>query len=83
MSKAIKIAKENEFKYIQLGLNIAYYRKLQVYTQEELAELTGISRSHISALEAPNIIHNISLEVLFNMSNVLCIEPYKLLIFRE
>ena len=51
MSKAIKIAKENEFKYIQLGLNIAYYRKLQGYTQEELAELTGISRSHISALE--------------------------------
>ena len=83
MSKSFKISKLNEFKYIQLGLNIAYYRKLQGYTQEELAELTGISRSHISALEAPNIIHNISLEVLFNMSNVLCIEPYKLLIFRE
>lgn len=83
MSKSIKISKQNEFKYIQLGLNIAYYRKLQGYTQEELAEAAGISRSHLSAIEAPNIIHNTSLEVLFNIANALKIEPYKLLEFRE
>lgn len=83
MSKSMKISKENEFKYIQLGLNIAYYRKLQGYTQEELAELSGISRSHISAIEAPNVIHNVSLEVLFNLAAALRIEPYKLLEFRE
>lgn len=81
MSKSSKIPREN--KYIQLGLNIAYYRKLQGYTQEELAELSGISRSHISAMEAPNIIHNISLEVLFNIAKALKIEPYKLLEFRD
>ncbi|SHM11009.1 helix-turn-helix domain-containing protein [Ruminococcus flavefaciens] len=50
MSRSMKISKENEFKYIQLGLNIAYYRKLQGLTQEELAEISGISRSHISAI---------------------------------
>ncbi len=83
MAKSIKISKCNEFKYIQLGLNIAYYRKLQGYTQEEFAELAGISRSHLSAIEAPNIIHNISLEVLFNIANALKIDPYKLLEFRE
>ncbi len=83
MSKSTKISKENEFKYIQIGLNIAYYRKLQGYTQEELSELSGISRSHISAIEAPNIVHNISLEVLFNIAKALKIEPYKLLEFRE
>ena len=83
MSKSTKISKENEFKYIQIGLNIAYYRKLQGYTQEELAELSGISRSHISAIEAPNIVHNISLEVLFNIARTLKIEPSKLLEFRE
>lgn len=83
MSKSIKISKQNEFKYIQLGLNIAYYRKLQGYTQEELAEAAGISRSHLSAIEAPNIIHNTSLEVLFNIANSLEIDPYKLLEFRE
>lgn len=83
MSKSTKISKENEFKYIQIGLNIAYYRKLQGYTQDELSELSGISRSHISAIEAPNIVHNISLEVLFNIAKALKIEPCKLLEFRE
>ncbi|MCM1333892.1 MAG: helix-turn-helix domain-containing protein [Bacteroides sp.] len=83
MSKSTKISKVNEFKYIQLGLNIAYYRKLAGYTQEELAELAGISRSHLSAIEAPNIIRNISLEALFNLANALRTEPYKLLEFRE
>jgi len=83
LSKSTKISKENEFKYVQIGLNIAYYRKLQGYTQEELSELSGISRSHISAIEAPNIVHNISLEVLFNIAKALKIEPYKLLEFRE
>ena len=83
LSKSTKISKENEFKYIQIGLNIAYYRKLQGYTQEELSELSGISRSHISAIEAPNIVHNISLEVLFNIASALKIEPYRLLEFRE
>lgn len=83
MSKSMKISKENEFKYIQIGLNISYYRKLQGYTQEEFAELVGLSRSYISAVEAPNVVKNISLEVLFNIANALNIEPYKLLEFRE
>ncbi|MBQ8824774.1 MAG: helix-turn-helix transcriptional regulator [Ruminococcus sp.] len=83
MSKSTKISKMNEIKYIQLGLNISYYRKLRGYTQEELAELAGISRSHISAIEAPNIIRNVSLEVLFNLSEALNIAPYKLLEFKE
>ncbi len=83
MSKSTKISKTNEFKYIQLGLNIAYYRKLQGYTQEELAELSGISRSHISSIEAPNIIQNVSLEVLFNIASSLNLDPYKLLVFKD
>lgn len=83
MSKSTKISKQNEYKYIQLGLNIAYYRKLAGYTQEELAEASGISRSHISAIEASNIVHNVSLEVIFNIAEALNVEPYKLLMFRD
>ena len=83
MSKSMKISKENEFKYIQIGLNISYYRKLQGYTQEEFAELVGLSRSYISAVEAPNVVKNMSLEVLFNIAEALKIVPYKLLDFRE
>lgn len=83
MSKSTKISKQNEYKYIQLGLNIAYYRKLAGYTQEELAEASGISRSHIIAIEASNIVHNVSLEVIFNIAEALNVEPYKLLMFRD
>ena len=37
----------------QLGLNIARYRKLRGLTQEELAALISMSRTHLSNLEAP------------------------------
>lgn len=83
MSKSMKISKENEFKYIQIGLNVAYFRKMRGYSQEELAELVDISRSYISAIEAPNIVQNVSLEVLFRLAKALEIEPYQLLEFRE
>lgn len=83
MSKSMKISKENEFKYIQIGLNVAYFRKMRGYSQEELAELIDISRSYISAIEAPNVVQNVSLEVLFRLAKALEIEPYQLLEFRE
>ena len=38
MSRSTKIAFHNRDKYIALGLNIAYYRKRQGMTQEQLAE---------------------------------------------
>ncbi len=82
MSKAKKISKENESKYVQLGLNIAYYRKLCGFTQEKLAEEANLSRSYLSALEAPKEIKSMSLEVLFTLAKVLKIEPKKLLDFK-
>ena len=43
MSHSIPIDKKNYPQYIKLGLNIAYYRKLAGFTQEQLAEACGIS----------------------------------------
>ena len=83
MSKAKPISKQNASKYIQLGLNIAYYRKLRGMTQEQLAEIVGISRSYLSAIEAPNIVKTISLELLFDFSDALCTSSSKLLELRE
>jgi transcriptional regulator with XRE-family HTH domain len=83
MGRNVKIAFENKDKYIALGLNIAYYRKREGMTQEQLAERAGISRSYLGEIEAPNMITNISLEVLFNLSKVLKLPPQKLLEFRE
>ncbi len=70
-------------KYIELGYSVAYYRKHAGLTQEKLAEKVGISRAHMGAIEAPNICRPISLDLLFSLADVLDVEPYKLLQFRE
>ena len=67
----------------QLGLTIAYYRKLKGMTQESLASAVNLSRTHISNLEAPNMPTSISLEKLFDISEVLNVPVYKLLDFRN
>lgn len=73
----------NRKKFIELGYNIAYYRKHAGLTQEQLAEEVGVSRQHIGAIEAPNILRPISLDLLFNISTVLDVDPSKLLTFRD
>lgn len=74
---------DNRDKFIELGYNIAYYRKHAGLTQEQLAERVGISRQHLGAIEAPNLVRPISLELLFNIADVLNIPSYKLLRFRD
>ena len=72
---------DNTERYRDLGCAIAYYRKRQALTQEQLAEKVGISRQHMGAIEAPNMVRAISLDVLFNIATALEIEPYILLKF--
>lgn len=83
MSSAKEVSDQSRQKYIELGLNIAYYRKKAGLTQEELAERIDISRSHLSAIEAPNIVRPFSLEILFELADALNVGPNKLLEFRE
>lgn len=71
----------NAERYRDLGYAISYYRKRRGLTQEQVAEQVGISRQHLGAIEAPNMIRAISLDVLFNIAAVLEIEPYVLLKF--
>lgn len=73
----------NVLRYRQMGLLIAYYRKLNDYTQEELAELLEISPGYLSQVEAQPRMQPISLELLFRIADVLKIEPYRLLYFNE
>lgn len=72
---------DNAERYRDLGYAIAYYRKRQGLTQEQLAEKVGVSRQHMGAIEAPNMVRAISLDVLFNIATVLEMEPYILLKF--
>ena len=68
-------------KYVKLGLNIAYYRRLRKYTQLELCERLDIDRSYISKIELENA--GVSLDVLFRLSDVLEVPTYKFFEFRE
>jgi len=74
---------EYESKYLQIGLKIAYYRKLRGLTQEQLAERIDRNAAFIGHVEAPNICKAISLDTLFDISSVLDIPAYKFLLFDE
>lgn len=74
---------KRENQYRQLGLTIAYYRKLRGITQIQLAEYTNLSRTHISNLEAPNMPTSVSLDTLFDISDILEVPIGKFFEFRE
>ena len=68
---------------MELGLNIAYYRKLKGMTQAQLAQEVGISRTHISNIEAPKMATQMSVETLLKVADVLDIKTWKLFAFRS
>ncbi len=71
----------DEFK--QLGLKIAYYRKLKGYTQESLAEKVNLSAAFIGHVEAPNVKKSVSLATLFAIAEALEVPVYKFLKFDD
>ena len=81
MAEDMKDLFDNSERYRDLGCAIAYYRKRKHLTQEQVADRVGISRQHMGAIEAPNMVRAISLEVVFNIASVLEIEPYVLFKF--
>ena len=70
-------------KLIKLGLNIAYYRKLKLLSQEELAEKINISRPYMSKIEAPNMYASFSLKLLCKIADALEVSESKLFDFRD
>lgn len=62
---------KHETKYKNLAINISYYRKLKGLTQLQLAEKVGISRTHLSNIEAPNVPTTFSSTTLFDIADVL------------
>lgn len=72
-----------ESEYLQLGLKIAYYRKLRGFTQEQLAEAIDRTPAFIGHVEAPNISKAVSLDTLFDIARVLNVAVYKFFMFEE
>lgn len=66
-------------RYKNIGIKISKYRNRKNLTQEELANKVGISYSYLTQIEAPNIVKKMSLEVLFDISDVLNIDIKDLL----
>ena len=72
-----------ESEYMQLGLKIAYYRKLRGITQEQLAEKINRTPAFIGHVEAPNINKAVSLDTLFDIARVLDVPVYKFFVFED
>ena len=77
-----KLKKHSE-KLMLLGNNIAFYRRKNKLSQLQLAEKVGISRTHMSNIEAPNVVCSFSINVLFDIADVLDVEPIKLFDFSK
>ena len=74
---------EYEAEYLQLGLKIAYYRKLRGLTQEQLAERINRTPAFIGHVEAPNISKAVSLDTLFDIASILDVPAYKFFLFDD
>ena len=70
---------KNRDRFIQLGIAIAALRKVRGMSQEQLAEKAHVSRSHISAIEAPGLVRPFSLEIFFNIADALEVDPADLI----
>ena len=57
----------------------AQLRKMRGMSQEQLAEKASISRSHLSAIEAPNMVRAFSMEAFFNIADALDVTPEELI----
>ena len=69
--------------YKKLRFNITYARKMQGLSQMQLAEKIGISRTHMSNIEAPNSATGLSLDVLIDIADALGVPMTKLFDFRD
>lgn len=65
-------------RYKMLGLKISYYRRKCGFTQEQLAEMIGISQNFLSQVESRQL-KGVSLETLFKLADALGVEPARLL----
>jgi len=70
---------KNRDRFIQLGIVIAAMRKIRGMSQEQLAERANISHSHLSAIEAPNMVRAFSMDIFFNIADALDVDPSDLI----
>lgn len=77
----INMKTQHKDKYILLGLNIAYYRKLNGFTQESLAEKLDVDRTTISKIELAT--SGVSMDLIFDIADLFEIPVEKLFDFNR
>ena len=73
------ISFKNRDRFIQLGIAIAALRKMRGMSQEQLADRANISRSRLSAIEAPGMVRAFSMDIFFNIADALEVDPADLI----
>ena len=63
-----------------VGFRVQYFRHLTDLSQDQLAEITGLSPSTISHIEA-TAPYVLSLKSIYRIASALGVEPYQLLKF--
>lgn len=65
----------------KFGLNVRKYRNQKGISQEKLAEISGLHRTYISAVERG--VRSISLDNIEKIASALEIDTYKLFVFES
>lgn len=73
------MSQKHSEQYKTIGKSIKKYRKLNNLTQEQLADKACISISYLTKIEASNCDQPFSLEVLFDIAEVLNVSIHQLL----
>lgn len=68
--------KKFQDKYYILGCNIKFYRKVNNYTQQQLAKILHIDSTHLGRIENAKV--GASLDMVFALADIFEIEPAKL-----
>ena len=72
---------EDENTFLRnIGFRVGYFRKLRELSQQELADISGVSLNSISHIESTSIV-GISLITLYRLASALNIDTKQLLTF--
>ena len=65
--------------FIELGLNIKFYRNKKGLTQEQLAEAVHLSKQQSSRIESPNTMNSTTLQTLYLIADELDVSIHQLI----
>ncbi len=69
----------NRDRLIQLGIAISTLRRMRGLSQDQLSDKSGISRTHLSNIEAPGIAYSFSMDAFFSLADALEVDPADLI----